>query len=499
LWRCVIQEGVLALDALDVFHPFRANTIGYNHRFQSPYGTRNLIYADWTATGRLYRPIETVIRQRFGPFVANTHSQTSITGHVMTEAYHHAAHVIKSHLGADDRDVLIPAGWGATSAINKLQRILGIRLHERLQPFASIPTELKPVIFVTHMEHHSNHTSWLETIGDVVCLPPGSDGLVSPDILHATLNDYKDRKMKIGSFTACSNVTGITTPYHTLARTMHQHGGVCFVDFSASAAYVDINMHPADPSEQLDAIFLSPHKFLGGPGSCGLLVFNSQLYHNHIPDQPGGGTVKWTNPWGEKSYIDDIETREDGGTPGILQLIRAALAFGLKDQLTAAGMVEREHTIARSVKARLQSVPRLILLDGHIADRLAIFSFCFPHLHYNLVVRLLNDGFGIQSRGGCSCAGTYGHHLFHLNQHTSEQIMALVDHDDLSQKPGWVRISLHPMMTDSEISYIIYALDEISRHGLKWAQDYTYNKATNEFTHQSKHHTRVDIERMFVL
>lgn len=468
----------------DMFDNFRRNTIGYNHSFTSPYGRRQLIYADWIATGRLYRPVEEAIGTKFGPFIANTHSRTSVTGSVMSETYGFAADLIKSRVGANDHDVLLPCGTGATGAINKLQRILGIRVHERLQAFTQIPEAIRPVIFVTHMEHHSNHTSWLETIGDVVCLPPGPNGLVDPGVLRDRIKPYADRKIKIGSFTACSNVTGVATPYYALARTMHEHGGVCFIDFAASAPYVRIDMHPQNPAEQLDAVFLSPHKFLGGPGSCGLLLFNSALYRNEIPDHPGGGTVNWTNPWGEKSYVDDIELREDGGTPGILQLIRAALAFRIKDELLKANMLKRERAIVGWMLENLKRVPNLHVMDGHLSQRLAIFSFFFPHLHYNLVVRLLNDRFGIQSRGGCSCAGTYGHYLLNIQPETSKQITDLIDEHDLSQKPGWVRISLHPMMKDEEIFSIVSAINEISIHGAKWASAYTYDCKTNEFTHR---------------
>lgn len=476
---------------LDAFTKFRKHTIGYHQSFQTPYGTRQLIYADWTASGRLYRPIETRITENFGPYMGNTHSYTSVTGRVMTEAYHYAAKYIKSCVGAGEDDVLLACGTGATSAIHKLQRILGLCLHEKLKPYTNVPDSLKPVIFITHMEHHSNHTSWLETIGDVVLLPPGQNGEVSCNVLESALLEYAERPIKIGSFTACSNVTGVKTPYHALAKVMHQHGGVIFIDFSASAPYVPIHMHGSHYDERLDAIFLSPHKFLGGPGSCGLLIFNSALYSNATPDRPGGGTVTWTNPWGGKAYVDDIEVREDGGTPGILQLIRAGLAFQLKEKLLAAHMADREETLVRQTLSRLNGISNLQLLDGHLKNRLAIFSFCFPHLHYNLVVQLLNDRYGIQSRGGCSCAGTYGHYLLHINKQQSKVITELIDQHDLSHKPGWVRISLHPIMTDEECSLILHALEEISKHGTKWARDYVYDARTNEFTHKDKRPTNV--------
>ena len=315
------------------FSPFRKNIVGINQTFRSPYSAKKIVYADWTASGRLYAPIEEKMQNAFGPFVGNTHTETNITGTMMTQAYRHAHEVIKRHVHAGPKDALLNVGFGMTAALVKFQRMLGLKYPDQLEQFFSIPAEKKPVVFVTHMEHHSNHTSWYETIADVCIIPPAGDGRVDVEQLEESLRKYKHRPLKIGSFTACSNVTGVQTPYHRLAKIMHEHGGICFVDFAASAPYVNINMHPADPLERLDAIFFSPHKFLGGPGSSGVMIFDSELYHLKSPDQPGGGTVLWTNPWGKYRYKPDIEEREDGGTPGFLQAIRSALAVELKERM----------------------------------------------------------------------------------------------------------------------------------------------------------------------
>ena len=298
------------------FKKFRDNIIGIDHSFDSPYGTKKIIYGDWIASGRLYRPIEESLTNQFGPLVGNTHTEASETGTLMTKAYHYSQHIIKEHVHAGPNDVIINAGSGMTTVINKLQRILGFRSMVKFCNQNCFAKEDRPVVFITHMEHHSNHTSWLETIADVVQLMPDKDLLVDLDQLRMELGKYKDRKMKIGSFTACSNVTGISTPYHEMAKIMHEHGGLCFIDFAASAPYSTIDMHPDDPMEALDAIFFSPHKFLGGPGSSGVMVFNAAIYNCKVPDNPGGGTVDWTNPWGEFKYVDDIEAREDGGDTG---------------------------------------------------------------------------------------------------------------------------------------------------------------------------------------
>jgi selenocysteine lyase/cysteine desulfurase len=251
----------------EYFNFYRNNIIGINKTFLSPYGEKKIVYADWIASGRMYQPIEEKMLNTFGPFVGNTHSEASETGVVMTSAYLHSHQKIKHHCNASKDDVIITAGSGMTALINKFQRILGLKVPEQLKGYLKLPEELKPVVFLTHMEHHSNHTSWLETLADVVVLNPGKDGLVNVNELTIQLEKFKNRKLKIGSFSACSNVTGISTPYHQMAKLMHEHGGFCFVDFACSAPYVKIDMHPVDPLEKLDAIFFSSHKFLGGPGT----------------------------------------------------------------------------------------------------------------------------------------------------------------------------------------------------------------------------------------
>lgn len=283
-------------DLEQYFAPFRAGIVGIDATYVTPFGEQALIYADWIASGRLYAPIEKQIAELFGPFVANTHTESSETGERMTRSYHLAQQIIKRHVNAGPNDVLIATGSGMTTVINKLQRLLSLRVNRRHFTKAQLPEAERPVIFLTHMEHHSNQTSWYETLADVVVLEPKNGMDVDPDELERQLQQYAGRKYKIGSFTACSNVTGIRTPIGQLARLMHEHGGLCFVDYAASAPYDDIDMHPADPQEKLDAVFFSPHKFLGGPGAPGILVFDAALYDQDVPDCPGGGTVDWTNP-----------------------------------------------------------------------------------------------------------------------------------------------------------------------------------------------------------
>lgn len=479
------------------FAYFRKHIIGQTQTFVSPYGEKKIVYADWIASGRLYAPIEQKMADAFGPFVANTHTETSITGTLMTQAYHKAEQMIKQHVNASPNDVIVPTGTGMTGAINKFQRILGLRLPDPLMPYLQLPPEDRPVVFITHMEHHSNQTSWLECLVDVVVLPPDEHGLVDPEKLREALKSYQNRKLKIGAFTACSNVTGIETPYHALARVMHEYQGLCFVDFAMSAPYVGINMHPEDPLEALDAIFFSPHKFLGGPGSAGIMVFNASLYRCKVPDQPGGGTVAWTNPWGGHRYFDDIEAREDGGTPGFLQTIRAALSIRVKEDMGVANIRAREHELTKIAFERLRKIPHISILANNIEQRLGALSIYVHNMHYNLMVQLLNDRFGIQVRGGCSCAGTYGHYLLHVRPEVSKEMTDRIDQGDLSAKMGWVRISLHPIMTDEEVHFICDAVEAVVKNVDVWKKDYRYAATTNEFVHISQPSFRKQVEEWF--
>lgn len=477
------------------FSPFRENTIGFDTTFRTPYGNVPLVYADWIASGRLYRPIEEKISMIMGPFVGNTHTETSETGMLMTQAYHKAHKMIKNHVNAGPDDVIITSGFGMTAVINKLQRIMGLKSCGIVDKHDCVRENDRPVVFLTHMEHHSNHTSWFETMVDVVQIPHTPDLLIDLDQLRDTVKKYAHRKLKIGSFTACSNVTGIKTPYHDMARIMHENGGLCFIDFAASAPYVDIDMHPADPLQKLDGIFFSPHKFLGGPGSSGVLIFDRSLYSGHRPpDQPGGGTVEWTNPWGEYKYIDNIEAREDGGTPGFLQAIKAALATQLKTQMGTGNIHIREKQLTEKAFRELRKIPGVNILADDKEDRLGVISFYIDGIHFNLAVRLLNDHFGVQVRGGCACAGTYGHYLLDVSYDKSHEITNLISSGDLSMKPGWIRLSLHPTMTDQELEYILDAIRQVQKNHHLWKEDYHHDRRTNEF-----HHKDFPVERKEVI
>jgi selenocysteine lyase/cysteine desulfurase len=468
------------------FKPFRENIIGQNQVFDAPTGKKRIIYADWTASGRLYRPIEDRILSEFAPFVANTHTETNVCGTLMTLAYHKARDIIKQHVNAAPTDCIVNYGSGMTGVINKFQRILGLKVPEKRRNNFVIEEKDRPVVFLTHMEHHSNQTSWIETICDVEVIAPNTEGLVDLEHFDFLLKKYQNRPIKIAAITACSNVTGIETPYYEMASMIHRVGGLCFVDFACSAPYVKIDMHPPQYSDGfLDAIYFSPHKFLGGPGTSGVLIFNSRLYDNKIPDNPGGGTVKWTDPWQGHEFVDDIEEREDGGTPPFLQTIRTALSVKLKEEMGVDNIMKREEELVALIFNQLCNVKNVHILASEHQHRLGVVSFYIENLHFNLGVKLLNDKFGVQVRGGCSCAGTYGHYLLEVNQHVSRVLTAQISKGDLTNKPGWIRMSIHPTMTNDEVIEICEAIESLAQNHREWALDYVYNVKSNEFSHKT--------------
>jgi selenocysteine lyase/cysteine desulfurase len=450
------------------FAAFRENVVGLEQTFMSPLGEKQILYADWTASGRAYRPIENYLQTEILPYMANTHSGSNITADTITKAYRESKKIIKRHVNATDEDALIFCGSGMTAAVNKLQRILGLRIPERLKDYLLagsnllIDENLRPVVFVTHMEHHSNHTSWLETIATVEIIRPDKNG--KPDLNHfrELLAHYRHRSHKIAAVTACSNVTGIETPYHEIARLIHVQGGLCFVDFAASAPYVTMDMHPQETGGHLDAIYFSMHKFLGGPGTPGILIFNQKIYKNQIPDQPGGGTLAYSNPWKEHLYINSIEEREDGGTPPILQGIKAGQCILLKESMGTGNIRRREKELLDIIFKRFARIKDAVVLENKVKDRLGVVSFNIGGLHYDWVVQELNDRFSIQVRGGCSCAGSYGHYLLHIGQEESCRVRQEIATGDQSGKPGWVRLSLHPVMTKAEIERIMDAIAELA-------------------------------------
>lgn len=464
------------------FDEIRKNIVGLGQSFDTPFGTYELLYADWIASGRLYGPIEEAITDRFGPWVANTHSYSNKSGSLMTTAYDQAKQIIRDHVNAAENDMLVLTGSGMTGGVIRLQQILGLCLPHNGLP---VSEDERPIVFITHMEHHSHHVSWMETIADVVIVPPGKDLTIDLGLLQEEIDKYANRKLKIGAFTAGSNVTGVITPVHEMAEIMHKNGGYCFVDYAATAPYVEIDMHPANELQSLDAVYFSPHKFLGGPGACGVMLFDKKMYTGKSC-VPGGGNVTWTNPWGAYGFTSNDEAKEDGGTPGFMQAIRAALAIRLKDKMGVANIEKREEELVKKTMDRLNLIEGVRIVGEQKSKRIGAVSFNIDDIHYNAVVRIMNDRFGVQIRGGWACASTYCHYLFELDASQSKRLTDGIDSQNLTGKPGWARMSLHPTMTDQELDYVLDAIAYIAAHKQELKQDYVYDIKTNDFTLQKQ-------------
>ncbi len=472
----------------------RASVIGDDEAVAGPYGVRRVTYADYTASGRSLSFIEDYIRDAVLPLYANTHTESSGTGLQTTRFREEARRLVLEGVGGDPaRHAVIFCGSGSTAAINRLVDVLQLRipadLDDRWDLRSRIPPDQRPVVFIGPFEHHSNELPWRESIADVVTIREDRDGHADLAHLADALARYADRPLRIGSFSAASNVTGIVSDTFAISRLLHEHGALSFFDFAAAAPYVSIEMDPeGDPLAYKDAVFVSPHKFIGGPGTPGVLVARRELFRNRVPSMPGGGTVAYVNPF-EHVYLSDIEHREEGGTPAIVESIRAGLVFGLKAAVGVEAIREREHDFIGRALRRWEANPAIELLGSHQAERLSIVSFVVRHdgryLHHNFVVALLNDLFGIQSRGGCSCAGPYGHRLLGIDLETSHEFEREITRGCEGIKPGWVRVNFNYFISETVFRFILDAVDLVAAEGWRLLPDYAFDPATGLWRHRA--------------
>ena len=474
----------------------RGAVIGDDEAVLGPYGLRRVTYADYTASGRSLTFIEDYIREAVLPLYANTHTESSGTGLQTTRFREDARAIIREALGGNPADhVVIFSGSGSTAAINKLVEVMNIRLpadlDDRYGFRASIPAGERPVVFIGPYEHHSNELPWRESIADVVTIPEDADGRIDLAALERALAAHEDRSLKIGSFSAASNVTGILSDTRGISILLHQHGARSFWDFGAAAPYVAIELSPHRPGpdaelDYKDAVFISPHKLIGGPGTPGILAARRDLFRNRVPTMPGGGTVAYVNPF-EHVYLAAPEHREEGGTPAIVESIRAGLIFQLKEAVGVEAIREREESFIHRAIERWERNPSIQILGSHSLPRLSIVSFVVRHagryLHHNLVVVLLNDLFGIQSRGGCSCAGPYGHRLLGIDIETSHEFEREIARGCEGIKPGWIRVNFNYFISEAVFEFILEAVDLVASDGWRLAPEYHFDAGTGLWRH----------------
>lgn len=480
--------------------------MGENRLFSTPFGQKPLVYADYTASGRGLTLIEDFIRDRVLPFYANTHTESSFTGRQTTHLREQARQQIRTAVNASEDDQVIFCGSGASAAIHKLIDLLNLRLPAELDArygfSQQIPESERPVVFIGPYEHHSNELPWRESIAELVVIPVGEDGTIDQKALEQALIRYEARALKIGSFSAASNVTGIKSDVDAITRLLHQYHALSFWDYAAAAPYVPINM--SGDSEQScseqnrnennhkDAVFISPHKFVGGPGTPGVLIVNKHILNNRVPAVPAGGTVAFVSP-DEHRYIDDHQRREEGGTPAIIESIRAGLVFSLQQTIGTDTIMAREADFMARAIARWQQHPnvRILGLDetSEKTARLSIISLQVLHgeqqLHYGFIVALLNDVFGIQARGGCSCAGPYAHHLLSIDAETSQALDAQLRQGHMILRPGWVRMNFNYFISEVTFNYLLRAVELIATHGWRLLPFYQYDEGGGVWRYQA--------------
>ena len=489
----------------------RQQIVGVDSTFETPFGERLMVYCDYTASGRCLRFVESYL-QSLQRVYANTHTEDDITGRSMSQLLHEAEQAIKDSVNAGKDGRIVACGTGATGAIDKLQQIIGVALapatrkniNQALdqldadvdsQTVRDLLSEVQPVVFIGPYEHHSNEISWRQCLATTIEVQLDATGNIDLAHLEQLLKDprYKNRQ-RIGSFSAASNVTGIRSDVHKIASLLHKHGAIACFDFAACAPYVDIDMNPEptakDEDPSIDAVFISPHKFLGGPGSSGVLVFNQRIYNRDLPpSMSAGGTVDYVG-MEDQDFISSIEEREKAGTPGVLQTLKAGLVFQIKDSVGVDVINAREHELTdRAMKTWGENENIEVLGNPDPSSRVGIISFNIKdergrYLHHKFITALLNDLFGIQSRAGCSCAGPYGHRLLDIDEATSERFRAAVQHGHCGLKPGWCRVGLHWVMDDAEANYVIAAVNFMAREGRLFLRLYDFDLSTGTWKHK---------------
>ena len=435
-----------------------------------------LVYADYVASGRALRQVEDFVTTQVLPFYANSHTEASYCGSYVTRMRREARSEIARVVGATQDDAVIFTGSGATAGLNRLVSLMGIEEADQ------------PVVFIGPYEHHSNILPWRESKAKVVEIPEAAEGGVDMDALHQALKEHANSDLKIGSFSAASNVTGIITDPDPICRLLHAHDALAIWDYAGAGPYLSIDMG-ANGAERKDAVVVSPHKFPGGPGSTGVLIVNKSVVRRNCPSWPGGGTVSFVSPWSHE-YSEDLAAREEAGTPNVVGDIRAALVFLVKEAVGQAEIEAKEEHFAAMARTGWADNPNLTLLGHETASRLPIFSFLVTGnsgapVHQQLFTRMLSDIYGIQARGGCACAGPYAHRLLDIDHQASDELFADLKAGKEMRKPGWVRLNFSYLMSDETAQYIIDSVNELSANAEELASRYCVDQSTARFKAQA--------------
>ncbi len=474
----------------DLLALIRQSLIGEGQHVPTCFGPKPLVYADYTASGRALSFVEDIIRERVLPYYANTHSETSYTGAHTSALREQSRDIIRTAINGSDDDAIIFCGSGATAAINKLLDLLNLTiprdLDERYGLGESIPESQRPVVILGPYEHHSNELPWRESIARIEVVRLNTQGLLDMADLEERLQRHRDAPGLLASFSAASNVTGIKTDITQVTDLVHEYGGLCFWDYAAAAPYSAIDMNP-EHSAAPDAVFISPHKFVGGPGSPGILVVKKHAVHNSVPAIPGGGTVSYVTPEHHR-YLSNHEHREEGGTPAIVESIRAGLAFKLQQDVGTKRIENLEREFVQRAMQRWGDNENIDILGSLDADRLSILSLRIKRgeldLHYGFVVALLNDLFGIQARGGCSCAGPYGHHLLDMDMEQSRAIERQIEAGHMILRPGWARLNFNYFIDQDTFEYLLAAVELIAEHGWRLLPYYAWDVVAGSWRFQ---------------
>lgn len=477
------------LEAALLLARIRESVIGDDAVLDGPFGPRRLVYADYAASGRSLSFVEDFIRDEVLPLYANTHTEASATGLQMTRLREEARRIAHGAVGGGEDDVVIFTGSGSTGAIDRLLRVLGLEA----------PAAVRPVVFVGPYEHHSNELPWRESAADAVVIREDADGLLDGRHLEEELERHRGRPLKIGCFSAASNVTGIVTDVDAVSIVLHRHGALACWDYAAAGPYLPIDMNPAPGCEDghlayKDAVFLSPHKFPGGPGTPGVLVAKRHLFANRVPGLPGGGTVAYVTPEHQTYHADPVH-REEGGTPAIVESVRAGLVFALKEAVGPRTITELEEGFAQSALDSWARNPRIHVLGNTDVRRVAIVSLgiLYPRpahpvgmLHPNFVVALLGDLFGIQARSGCFCASPYVHRLLDFDAEVSAAHEAEVMRGNEGIKLGFVRLSFNYFLSETVFEHVVDAVHFVADHGWKLLPLYRFDPRTGLWHHRAR-------------